>query len=62
MMAECVEVVEVTDETFEQELPHIQKVVFESAFAAFDMEFSGLEVKSCHKSVQVDTVLSLFCW
>ncbi|OAO16972.1 Poly(A)-specific ribonuclease PARN-like domain-containing protein [Blastocystis sp. ATCC 50177/Nand II] len=54
-MTECVEVVEVTDETFEQELPHIQKVIFDSAFAAFDMEFSGLEVKPCHKSVQVDT-------
>ena len=28
----------------------------ESAFAAFDMEFSGLETKSYHKSVAVDTV------
>ena len=60
IMTECVEVVEVTDETFEQELPHIQKVIFDSAFAAFDMEFSGLEVKPCHKSVQVDTVLVPF--
>lgn len=58
-MAECVEVIEVTDESFEQQLPYIQKVIFESAFAAFDMEFSGLEVKSCHKAVQVDTVLFL---
>ena len=54
--------VEVTDETFEREFLHIQKVIFESAFAAFDMEFSGLEVKPCYKSVQVDTVLFPFCW
>lgn len=55
-MSECVEVIEVTEETFEQQLPYMQKVIFESVFAAFDMEFSGLEVKSCHKAVQVDTV------
>lgn len=55
-MADSVNVIEITDETFEKELPHLQKVIFESAFAAFDMEFSGLETKSYHKSVAVDTV------
>ena len=55
-MTDSVNVIEITDETFEKELPHLQKVIFESAFAAFDMEFSGLETKSYHKSGAVDTV------
>ena len=50
-------VVEITDENFEAEFPHIQSVIFESAFAAFDMEFTGLEVNSTQKAVNVDTVL-----
>ena len=49
-------VVEITDENFEAEFPHIQSVIFESAFAAFDMEFTGLEVNSTQKAVYVDTV------
>lgn len=49
-------VVEITDENFEAEFPHIQSVIFESAFAAFDMEFTGLEVNSTQKAVNVDTV------
>ena len=53
-------VIEVTDENFEAEFPNIQKVIFESAFAAMDMEFTGLEVKSSHKSVTIDTVRSFF--
>lgn len=53
-------VIEVTDENFEAEFAHIQKVIFESAFAAMDMEFTGLEAKSSHKAVSVDTVNSSF--
>ena len=49
-------VVEITDENFEAEFPHIQSVIFESAFAAFDMEFTGLEVNSTQKAENVDTV------
>ena len=49
-------VVEITDENFGAEFPHIQSVIFESAFAAFDMEFTGLEVNSTQKAVNVDTV------
>ena len=49
-------VVEITDENYEAEFPHIQSVIFESAFAAFDMEFTGLEVNSTQKAVNVDTV------
>lgn len=49
-------VVEITDENVEAEFPHIQSVIFESAFAAFDMEFTGLEVNSTQKAVNVDTV------
>ena len=49
-------VVEITDENFEAEFPHIQSVIFESAFAAFDMEFTGLEVNSTQKAVNVDRV------
>ena len=49
-------VVEITDENFEAEFPHIQSVIFESAFTAFDMEFTGLEVNSTQKAVNVDTV------
>ena len=49
-------VVEITDENFEAEFPHIQSVIFESTFAAFDMEFTGLEVNSTQKAVNVDTV------
>ena len=49
-------VVEITDENFEAEFPHIQSVIFDSAFAAFDMEFTGLEVNSTQKAVNVDTV------
>ena len=49
-------VVEITDEIFEAEFPHIQSVIFESACAAFDMEFTGLEVNSTQKAVNVDTV------
>ena len=49
-------VVEIIDENFEAEFPHIQSVIFESAFAAFDMEFTGLEVNSTQKAVNVDTV------
>ena len=49
-------VVEITDENFEAEFPHIQSVIFESAFAAFYMEFTGLEVNSTQKAVNVDTV------
>lgn len=49
-------VVEITDENFEAEFPHIQSAIFESAFAAFDMEFTGLEVSSTQKAVNVDTV------
>ena len=49
-------VVEITDENFEAEFPRIQSAIFESAFAAFDMEFTGLEVNSTQKAVNVDTV------
>lgn len=56
---DCVKVVEITEENFESEFTNIQKVVHESAFVSFDMEFSGLESKSFHKSVTVDSVL--FC-
>lgn len=56
-----VKIVEITDENFEAEFPNIQKTVFESAFVAFDMEFSGLESKSYHKSVSVDSVDLILC-
>ena len=49
-------VVEITDENFEAEFPHIQSVIYESAYGAFDIEFTGLEVNSTQKAVNVDTV------
>ena len=50
-------VIDITEENFDAEFPNIQKVVFESAFVALDMEFSGLEVKKLNKAVEVDSVL-----
>ena len=59
-MEDTVKVVEITDENFESQLPDIQKTVSESIFVAFDLEFSGLELKSFHKSITVDTVCADF--
>lgn len=41
-------VIEVTDENFEAEFPHIQKVIFESAFAGYGygVYWSGNEIES----------------
>ena len=51
------QIIEVTEENFETEFPTIKKVISECSFVSFDMEFTGLEVKSCHKGVVCDTVL-----
>ena len=59
-MEDTVKVVEITDENFESQFPDIQKTVSESIFVAFDLEFSGLELKSFHKSITVDTVCADF--
>lgn len=53
-------IIEITDDNFESEFPHIQKAIFESTFVAFDMEFSGMDIHSYYKSVSVDTVVVLF--
>ena len=53
----CTKTVKVTNENFETELPIIQQTIAESAFVAFDMEFSGLDSKKTYKSVGVDSVI-----
>ena len=51
-----VKVVEITQDNFESQFALIKQSIDESAFVAFDMEFSGLERSGVSKAIQVDTV------
>ena len=56
-----VKVVEITQDNFEYQFALIKQSIDESAFVAFDMEFSGLERSGVSKAIQVDTVgVSIF--
>ena len=58
-----VKVVEITQDNFESQFALIKQSIDESAFVAFDMEFSGLERSGVSKAIQVDTVgVSIFEW